>query len=88
MLPIKKVYQERSKIDRASKLSVLFENGTIFLPERRMRLIDELLVFPRGKYDDCVDALDLAVSVAKKRMTWSWDEIRTRIFAGNYVAKV
>ncbi len=64
-LPVRDVDQRGiSKEARISRLSPLFENGTILLPERGAeRLIEQLLPFPRGDHDDGPDALEGAVSL-------------------------
>jgi len=54
----------KDKVTRAWKLSARYENGRIWHPRRgAQKLEDQLLAFPRGKFDDAFDALDLAVAL-------------------------
>lgn len=46
-----------SKEARIRSLQPLFEQGLIELRSDMQDFVDELLAFPRGKYDDCIDAL-------------------------------
>lgn len=55
-----------SKYARASAVAPLFEAGNVWLPHPKQHpwveaLLDELLLFPRGSYDDQVDALTQAL---------------------------
>jgi len=66
-LPIKAVSQSKNKESRAMSLSVLFENGKIYFKQRNTDLENELRMFPRGSHDDMFDALEIAVSLVRKR---------------------
>lgn len=46
-----------SKEARIRRLQPYFEQGLIELRADMQPFVDELLSFPRGKYDDCIDAL-------------------------------
>lgn len=46
-----------SKEARIRSMQPLFEQGLIELRHDMQDFVDELLAFPRGKYDDCIDAL-------------------------------
>lgn len=46
-----------SKEARIRSLQPYFEQGLIEIRRDMVDLVDELLSFPRGKYDDCIDAL-------------------------------
>lgn len=46
-----------SKEARIRSLQPLFEQGLIELRHDMQDFVDELLAFPRGKHDDCIDAL-------------------------------
>jgi hypothetical protein len=63
-LPIKKLSNSLSKDAKARFLSPLIENGVIRFPaEGAADLIDELVNFPKWKFDDQMDGLYLAVKV-------------------------
>lgn len=53
-----------SKISRLRSLSPLIENGIIRLNKSSKDLIDQLVDFPKGRYDDIPDALWYAIQVA------------------------
>jgi len=55
------------KVTRAIKLSARFESDEVFFQEGQERLMDHLLLFPKGTHDDLFDALDLAVTASFKR---------------------
>ena len=62
-LPIKGVAPGRgSKSQRNMMLSPMIENGTIVFCPGNDALIEQLLEFPTGRYDDLVDALYYAVA--------------------------
>ena len=63
------------KWTRVNRLSVLFETGRVFLPKRFIHLTDELLEFPRGEHDDCIDALCFAYQSADKGKVTDWKKI-------------
>lgn len=64
-LPLKAMNPGRgSKVQRDMMLSPLIENGTIVFCQGNDMLIDQLLEFPTGRYDDLVDALYYAVKVS------------------------
>lgn len=46
-----------NKEARIRSLQPLFEQGLVEIHPRMTELVDELLAFPRGKYDDLIDAL-------------------------------
>jgi hypothetical protein len=63
-LPIKKLSNTLSKDAKARFLSPLIENGIIRFPvEGAADMIDELVNFPKWKFDDQMDGLYLAVKV-------------------------
>lgn len=88
VLPIKSISQKVDKVTRARSMSVLFENGQVYFPSRKMRLIEELRRFPKVEYDDTVDALDIAIRVSQKRRRWNWGEVSQRIQTGQYMRKI
>src|SRR5207247_1303908 len=51
----------RNKEARIRSLQPLFEQGLIELRHDMTPMVDELLSFPRGKYDDLIDALSRCV---------------------------
>jgi len=50
-----------SKSDRLESLEPDFARGKVFIKTTHTELLDELLLYPRGKHDDCLDALYLAM---------------------------
>jgi predicted phage terminase large subunit-like protein len=63
-LPIKKLTNTLSKDAKVRFLSPLIENGIIRFPAQGAEdLIDALVDFPTGKFDDQMDGLYLAVKV-------------------------
>ncbi len=66
-LPIKELSPKGVKKEtRISRLSPLIESGRIFFKDNQKNLIEELLTFPKGTFDDTVDALEYAVSMFSK----------------------
>ena len=55
---IETVKAARNKEERIkSRLTPLFENGVVWLKRGMRELEEELSLFPRGKFDDLIDAL-------------------------------
>jgi len=74
-LPITPIKSSIDKMSRVEQMSVLFETGRVYIPSRGFEvLIDELLTFPRGKYDDTVDALSFAILASRQSSTYNWRE--------------
>ena len=66
-LPIREVKPFRDKVTRITSRFVMFENGKVFLPKSHLLLenfIDEYIYFPKGKHDDLLDAVEIALSLA------------------------
>jgi len=54
--PHRLVKETKNKIERAQKVSDLWEKGKVWLPKNiASRMVDELLMFPFGDFDDTVD---------------------------------
>lgn len=65
----KKVFTKKGKDTRALKVSARFESGDVYIvksPHNR-KMIDHLVIFPKGSNDDLFDALDHALTRAFKR---------------------
>jgi len=63
------------KMMRVQRLSVLFETGRILLNPVLTSWIDELIMFPRGMYDDTIDSLSFAIQSSQlededKKIDW------------------
>lgn len=56
------------KIKRIQTLQPLVKNGAIKFNKAHRRLLDECLYFPRGQHDDGLDALEMAVRTAEKKV--------------------
>jgi predicted phage terminase large subunit-like protein len=68
ILPIKPIKRVGDKVTRIIGISPFFENGMIKVPGTHMELDnfrDEYLHFPRGRHDDILDALEIAVNLAR-----------------------
>ena len=68
-LPIKGLRPMGSKMTRANALSAQMEFGRVYFRKDMRELVDELLAFPDGAYDDYVDALGYAVALAMESDT-------------------
>lgn len=65
-LPLEEVSQHTDKIMRIETLQPDIKNKYIKFNSRHKKLIEQLLQFPMGSHDDGPDALEGAVSLAKK----------------------
>jgi len=70
-LPIVEVKRSRSKLERMLGLQPHFENGRIKLPDPNKirvnwmdKFMDEYLSYPRGKYMDILDSLEITMEIA------------------------
>jgi len=67
-LPVVELKANKSKRERIEGLIPRYAAGTIFhlqtCPEREM-MEEELLWYPRGKHDDCIDALAYMLQIAR-----------------------
>ena len=62
-MPLKELKADTDKMTRALNISVMFENGKVFLNknlEKLLELEDQLLKFPNAAYDDAVDVCSYA----------------------------
>jgi predicted phage terminase large subunit-like protein len=61
---------EYDKVKRLDAQTATIENGLVYLPEQAGWLVDyiqEMITFPRSKYDDQVDSTSQALAWAKQR---------------------
>lgn len=66
--PYRMIAANKNKIERARMSCDLWEKGKVFLPRRGAgRLIDELLMFPFGDYDDYVDSMSGALNFLRRQ---------------------
>jgi len=61
------VFQKHDKMSRMLRLAAKFEARQIFFAPGNENVIEEVVRFPRGKHDDLLDALELAIKASKKR---------------------
>jgi len=54
------------RMSRVMRLSVLFETGRILINPKLVEWADELISFPRGSNDDCIDSLSFATQVSQE----------------------
>lgn len=69
-LPVRAVLPREDKITRVLKILPLFEGGSVYLPQQAaftQILREELLGFPAGAHDDCVDALSQGLRYIRER---------------------
>ncbi len=66
-VPVRAIRQTRDKLARAMTLQGLVETGRLTFPQSGASdLVEELLAFPDGDHDDMVDALEIAVRLARE----------------------
>lgn len=65
-MSVQKVTNTSNKRMRIEALQTLFESGRIWISQKHYALIDEIKYFPKGKHDDALDALELAIRVARE----------------------
>lgn len=59
---------QHSKIDKITRiqgLQVLIKSGMLMLSRRHLTLLEEMRFFPKGAHDDGLDALEMAVDIAR-----------------------
>jgi predicted phage terminase large subunit-like protein len=63
-IPVRRIVPYKDKVTRANSIAVLAEQGRLIFPFDGGGdiLIEELVDFPNGAFDDCVDALELCVT--------------------------
>ena len=59
---VKKIFTKESKQLRMWRLSAKFESGMIYLKKEQQELYSQAVGFPKYRYKDLLDALDLAVT--------------------------
>lgn len=66
--PYRLIKPDKNKERRAMAITDLFHKGKIYFPKRRaQRVIDELLMFPTGDYDDYVDSCAMALNFLRRQ---------------------
>jgi len=66
--PYRFLSTKKDKITRAQAVTDLWEKGKVLLPRRGAeRLKEEMLMFPFGDYDDCVDPMTAALSFLRRQ---------------------
>jgi len=63
------------KWSRIQRLAVLLETHRININPDLVNLCDELIKFPRGAHDDCVDSLAFAIQVSGDQRDVDWDAV-------------
>ncbi len=54
------------KIGRIQTLQVVLKTGMLLLSRRHLTLLEEMRCFPKGRHDDGLDALEMAVKLAQE----------------------
>ncbi len=65
-LPIERVTHTRDKVLRLQGLQPWLKNGTVRMSHAHTKLLEECRFFPRGRYDDGLDALEMAIRQAER----------------------
>ena len=68
-LPLKMIHHSSNKKIRLESLGIDFELGNLLLNPEEVMLLNEIKEFPKGRYDDILDSLEIAVSLAKNYFT-------------------
>jgi predicted phage terminase large subunit-like protein len=63
-MPMARVTNTSNKRMRIESLQPLFESERIQISRKHYALIEELQYFPKGKHDDALDALEIAIRTA------------------------
>ncbi|MDD5079727.1 MAG: phage terminase large subunit [Candidatus Omnitrophica bacterium] len=66
--PFEQVTNTSDKVKRIQALQPLVKNGTIKFAKFLRLLLEQMRYFPKGKYDDGLDALEMAVQVAEEKL--------------------
>jgi len=83
----------KSKQARIMGLQPMIQAGSLLFHKEHKELIDQLMIFPRGKHDDMIDSLSFAIgfwqapstpAVKVQESSWSWWESQLKTPATNY----
>ena len=66
-LPIEEVKNTVDKVKRIQTLHPLIQSGQVQFSKSHQQLLAEARFFPKGKHDDGLDALEMAVRIAERR---------------------
>ncbi|MCX5711595.1 MAG: hypothetical protein NTY47_00770, partial [Candidatus Omnitrophica bacterium] len=66
------VTNTENKIARIQSLRMWIKKGGIQFSKKHVLLSEQLLYFPKGKYDDGLDALVMCIRLVEKRIEPSW----------------
>jgi len=65
--PVKGIKNTTDKISRILSLQPLIKSGRLRFSKKHTILLEQLRYFPKGRYDDGVDALEMACRIARER---------------------
>ena len=65
-LNIEQINHSKNKFARIESLQPLIKNGTIRISKKLVMLIEQMKFFPKGKFDDALDAMEMIVAIAQK----------------------
>jgi predicted phage terminase large subunit-like protein len=68
-VPFIEINSKGDKIARLQLLNLLVKTGALQFSRRHKELLEECRYFPKGKFDDGLDALEMAVQLAEGRNT-------------------
>jgi predicted phage terminase large subunit-like protein len=85
-LPITAIKPSRTndRETRTDRLSILFETNRICIDPQFSHLLDELMLYPRAKHDDCIDALSFALEASREGGFINWDTASEAIITKRY----
>ena len=71
-IPLEAVVNKNDKIARIQSLRPRMKSGNLQFSKKHRQLLDECRYFPKGKHDDGLDALELAVSLSNDNGVSFW----------------
>jgi predicted phage terminase large subunit-like protein len=77
-LPVIPFQPDRDKVARAHATTGMVERGRVWLPMTKKyasELLQEVLEFPKGAHDDCVDAMVMALLYLRRRYELTQEEV-------------
>jgi predicted phage terminase large subunit-like protein len=80
---VEKINNKTNKIVRIQSLQPWVKNGTIWFCSLHRQLLDECRYFPKGRHDDGLDALEMAVRVAGIGFSGNYDDPELFMAANN-----
>lgn len=82
-VPTRFIKPDADKVSRARHITELFEKGKVYFPKdpKVQAVIDELLEFPEGEFDDWIDAMVYALTYLKTQKAGTTKKQQTQIMS-------